>query len=182
MAEPQNHVPDDQPLLVGSEDGPRGAHPARWVRPPDLDEFAYIASHDLKEPLAVIINMTELLRDTIADCPQRGDCATLVEILSTVSTLEPGDIVSTGTPAGTKMESPATTSRPGMRCSTPPRITSARGLDRSRSFAISPDGISLLVAHQCDGVIAEFALERGLPTASGQIWQTPVPVCLAFCP
>jgi N-acetylglucosamine-6-phosphate deacetylase len=25
---------------IGVEDGPRGAHPARWVRPPDLDEFA----------------------------------------------------------------------------------------------------------------------------------------------
>jgi N-acetylglucosamine-6-phosphate deacetylase len=25
---------------IGREDGPRGAHPARWVRPPDLDEFA----------------------------------------------------------------------------------------------------------------------------------------------
>jgi N-acetylglucosamine-6-phosphate deacetylase len=25
---------------IGSEDGPRGAHPARWVRPPDIDEFA----------------------------------------------------------------------------------------------------------------------------------------------
>ncbi len=25
---------------IGAEDGPRGAHPARWVRPPDLDEFA----------------------------------------------------------------------------------------------------------------------------------------------
>jgi len=25
---------------IGSEDGPRGAHPIRWVRPPDLDEFA----------------------------------------------------------------------------------------------------------------------------------------------
>jgi N-acetylglucosamine-6-phosphate deacetylase len=25
---------------IGPEDGPRGAHPARWVRPPDLDEFA----------------------------------------------------------------------------------------------------------------------------------------------
>jgi N-acetylglucosamine-6-phosphate deacetylase len=24
---------------IGAEDGPRGAHPARWVRPPDLDEF-----------------------------------------------------------------------------------------------------------------------------------------------
>ena len=25
---------------IGDEDGPRGAHPAAWVRPPDLDEFA----------------------------------------------------------------------------------------------------------------------------------------------
>lgn len=25
---------------IGAEDGPRGAHPARWVRRPDLDEFA----------------------------------------------------------------------------------------------------------------------------------------------
>ncbi len=25
---------------IGPDDGPRGAHPARWVRPPDLDEFA----------------------------------------------------------------------------------------------------------------------------------------------
>jgi N-acetylglucosamine-6-phosphate deacetylase len=25
---------------IGAEDGPRGAHPVRWVRPPDLDEFA----------------------------------------------------------------------------------------------------------------------------------------------
>src|SRR5579871_2017469 len=25
---------------IGPEDGPRGAHPAGWVRPPDLDEFA----------------------------------------------------------------------------------------------------------------------------------------------
>jgi N-acetylglucosamine-6-phosphate deacetylase len=25
---------------IGIEDGPRGAHPARWVRAPDLDEFA----------------------------------------------------------------------------------------------------------------------------------------------
>lgn len=25
---------------IGPEDGPRGAHPAMWVRPPDLDEFA----------------------------------------------------------------------------------------------------------------------------------------------
>jgi N-acetylglucosamine-6-phosphate deacetylase len=25
---------------IGVEDGPRGAHPAAWVRPPDLDEFA----------------------------------------------------------------------------------------------------------------------------------------------
>jgi N-acetylglucosamine-6-phosphate deacetylase len=25
---------------IGAEDGPRGAHPARWVRPPDLEEFA----------------------------------------------------------------------------------------------------------------------------------------------
>ncbi len=25
---------------IGPEDGPRGAHPAQWVRPPDLDEFA----------------------------------------------------------------------------------------------------------------------------------------------
>jgi N-acetylglucosamine-6-phosphate deacetylase len=25
---------------IGSEDGPRGAHPGRWVRPPDLAEFA----------------------------------------------------------------------------------------------------------------------------------------------
>jgi N-acetylglucosamine-6-phosphate deacetylase len=25
---------------IGVEDGPRGAHPARWVRPPDLAEFA----------------------------------------------------------------------------------------------------------------------------------------------
>jgi N-acetylglucosamine-6-phosphate deacetylase len=25
---------------IGAEDGPRGAHPARWVRPPDLAEFA----------------------------------------------------------------------------------------------------------------------------------------------
>ena len=25
---------------IGPEDGPRGAHPARWVRPPDIDEFA----------------------------------------------------------------------------------------------------------------------------------------------
>ena len=25
---------------IGAEDGPRGAHPAQWVRPPDLDEFA----------------------------------------------------------------------------------------------------------------------------------------------
>ena len=25
---------------IGPEDGPRGAHPARWVRPPDLEEFA----------------------------------------------------------------------------------------------------------------------------------------------
>ncbi|HVV43826.1 MAG TPA: amidohydrolase family protein [Bryobacteraceae bacterium] len=25
---------------IGAEDGPRGAHPARWVRPPDPDEFA----------------------------------------------------------------------------------------------------------------------------------------------
>ena len=24
---------------ISAEDGPRGAHPARWVRPPDLDEF-----------------------------------------------------------------------------------------------------------------------------------------------
>src|SRR5438067_11842231 len=24
---------------IGVEDGPRGAHPARWVRPPDPDEF-----------------------------------------------------------------------------------------------------------------------------------------------
>jgi N-acetylglucosamine-6-phosphate deacetylase len=24
---------------IGAEDGPRGAHPARWVRPPDIDEF-----------------------------------------------------------------------------------------------------------------------------------------------
>jgi N-acetylglucosamine-6-phosphate deacetylase len=24
---------------IGPEDGPRGAHPARWVRPPDIDEF-----------------------------------------------------------------------------------------------------------------------------------------------
>jgi N-acetylglucosamine-6-phosphate deacetylase len=24
---------------IGIEDGPRGAHPARWVRPPDVDEF-----------------------------------------------------------------------------------------------------------------------------------------------
>ncbi len=24
---------------IGAEDGPRGAHPARWVRPPDLEEF-----------------------------------------------------------------------------------------------------------------------------------------------
>ncbi len=24
---------------IGIEDGPRGAHPARWVRPPDLEEF-----------------------------------------------------------------------------------------------------------------------------------------------
>ena len=24
---------------IGAEDGPRGAHPARWVRPPDLAEF-----------------------------------------------------------------------------------------------------------------------------------------------
>jgi N-acetylglucosamine-6-phosphate deacetylase len=26
---------------IGVEDGPRGAHPARWVRPPDLAEFAH---------------------------------------------------------------------------------------------------------------------------------------------
>jgi N-acetylglucosamine-6-phosphate deacetylase len=25
---------------ISPDDGPRGAHPARWVRPPDLDEFA----------------------------------------------------------------------------------------------------------------------------------------------
>ncbi len=25
--------------FIGPEDGPRGAHPARWVRPPDIDEF-----------------------------------------------------------------------------------------------------------------------------------------------
>lgn len=25
---------------IGIEDGPRGAHPAQWVRPPDLEEFA----------------------------------------------------------------------------------------------------------------------------------------------
>src|ERR1035441_439250 len=25
---------------IGAEDGPRGAHPRRWVRPPDLDEWA----------------------------------------------------------------------------------------------------------------------------------------------
>jgi N-acetylglucosamine-6-phosphate deacetylase len=25
---------------ISPEDGPRGAHPARWVRPPDLEEFA----------------------------------------------------------------------------------------------------------------------------------------------
>ena len=25
--------------FIGAEDGPRGAHPARWVRPPDLNEF-----------------------------------------------------------------------------------------------------------------------------------------------
>jgi N-acetylglucosamine-6-phosphate deacetylase len=24
---------------IGADDGPRGAHPARWVRPPDLDEY-----------------------------------------------------------------------------------------------------------------------------------------------
>lgn len=24
---------------IGAEDGPRGAHPKRWVRPPDIDEF-----------------------------------------------------------------------------------------------------------------------------------------------
>ncbi len=24
---------------IGPEDGPRGAHPAQWVRPPDIDEF-----------------------------------------------------------------------------------------------------------------------------------------------
>src|SRR4029077_5679852 len=24
---------------ISAEDGPRGAHPAAWVRPPDLDEF-----------------------------------------------------------------------------------------------------------------------------------------------
>ena len=24
---------------ISPEDGPRGAHPARWVRPPDLNEF-----------------------------------------------------------------------------------------------------------------------------------------------
>jgi len=24
---------------IGAEDGPRGAHPQRWVRPPDIDEF-----------------------------------------------------------------------------------------------------------------------------------------------
>ena len=24
---------------ISPEDGPRGAHPERWVRPPDLDEF-----------------------------------------------------------------------------------------------------------------------------------------------
>src|SRR5438552_14807538 len=24
---------------ISPEDGPRGAHPARWVRPPDLEEF-----------------------------------------------------------------------------------------------------------------------------------------------
>ncbi|HWF10979.1 MAG TPA: amidohydrolase family protein [Bryobacteraceae bacterium] len=25
---------------IGAEDGPRGAHPAHWIRPPDLNEFA----------------------------------------------------------------------------------------------------------------------------------------------
>jgi N-acetylglucosamine-6-phosphate deacetylase len=34
---------------IGPEDGPRGAHPRQWVRPPDLDEWARWrdASHDL---------------------------------------------------------------------------------------------------------------------------------------
>ncbi len=25
--------------FIGSEDGPRGVHPQRWVRKPDFDEF-----------------------------------------------------------------------------------------------------------------------------------------------
>ncbi len=40
---------------IAAEDGPRGAHPARWVRPPDLDEF-----HRLQEAAGGLIRLLTL--------------------------------------------------------------------------------------------------------------------------
>lgn len=60
------------------------------------------------------------------------------------------------------------------------RLPSGGGIPRS--VALSPDGGHLYVAHQCSGSIAEFALSGGVPSPTGKMLKTPVPVCLAFVP
>lgn len=49
---------------IGAEDGPRGAHPRQWVRPPDLDEYARWrdATHGLIKLITISPHWPEALR------------------------------------------------------------------------------------------------------------------------
>lgn len=51
-----------------------------------------------------------------------------------------------------------------------------------RDFAIAPSGNFLYVGLQRSGRIVEYALDNGIPSATGRTMETPVPVCLTFSP
>jgi 2-keto-4-pentenoate hydratase/2-oxohepta-3-ene-1,7-dioic acid hydratase in catechol pathway len=63
---------------------------------------AIVTADEISDPHALDLrtSVNGELRQQSNTCQLIFDCARLVEILSTVCTLEPGDIVSTGTPAG----------------------------------------------------------------------------------
>ncbi len=60
------------------------------------------------------------------------------------------------------------------------RMDSGGGIPRS--IALSPDARQLHVAHQCSGNLVAFNLIDGVPSPTGQVTKTPVPVCMAFAP